>query len=169
MPLPWIESNGLSCPMEVIPVFCGHCQTEDGGLLPDLPPPLANLTVHRNTEGTLNSQPRVHKFHILFTPQPSATVANRSGNNPFFTYNETILFYGPNGTPTTGLDADGTGHLSYPGFLDLPAATYQGDGFGNPGPEHKRIPINSDGIILTQMVVSGSAMNMDRTSTDSVL
>jgi hypothetical protein len=103
---------------------------------------------YRNTEGTLNYQPRVHKFDILFTPQPNATVADPSGNNLFFTYKETILFYGPDGTPTTGLDADGTGHLSYPGFPDLPVATYQGDGFGNPGPEHKRIPIDSEGIFL---------------------
>ena len=103
---------------------------------------------HRNTEGTLNFQPRVHKFDILFTPQPSATVANPSSNNLFFTYKETILFSGPDGTPTTGLDADGTGHLSYPGFPDLPVATYQGDGFGNAGPGGKRIPIDSEGIVL---------------------
>ena len=102
----------------------------------------------RNTEGTLNFQPRVHKFDIFFTPQPNATVANPSGNNLFFTYKETILFFGPDGTPTTGLDADGTGHLSYPGFPDLPVATYQGDGFGNPGPGGRRIPIDSEGIIL---------------------
>lgn len=103
---------------------------------------------YRNTEGTLNFQPRAHKFDILFTPQPSATVANPSGNNLFFTYKETIRFYGPDGTPTTGLDADGTGHLSYPGFPDLPVATYQGDGFGNTGPGGKRIPIDSEGIVL---------------------
>lgn len=58
------------------------------------------------------------------------------------------MFYGPDGTPTTGLDADGTGHLSYPGFPDLPVATYQGDGFNNPGPGGKRIPIDSEGIVL---------------------
>ncbi len=79
----------------------------------------------RNTEGTLNFQPRVHKFSILFTPQPDATVVNPSGNNLFFTYLDTILFFGPDGTPTTGLDADGTGHITYPGFPNLPVATYQ--------------------------------------------
>lgn len=78
-----------------------------------------------NTEGTLNFQPRVHKFDILFTPEPNATVANPSGNNLFFTYKETILFTGPDGTPTTGLDADGSGSITYPGFPALPIATYQ--------------------------------------------
>jgi hypothetical protein len=45
---------------------------------------------NRNTEGTLNFQPRVHKFDILFTPQEDATVANSSGKNLFFTYKETM-------------------------------------------------------------------------------
>src|SRR5579862_9329898 len=84
----------------------------------------------RNTEGTLNVQPRIHKFNIAFTPQPSATLANPSGPNLIFTYIESILLTGPDGTPCTGLDADGSGHLSYPGFPDLPVATYPGDGFG---------------------------------------
>lgn len=106
------------------------------------------ILLYRNTEGTLNFQPRVHKFGILFTPQPNSTVAYPSGNNLFFNYRETIRFYGPDGTPCTGLDADGTGHLSYPGFPDLPVATYQGDGFGNTGEGGKRIPVDSEGIIL---------------------
>src|SRR3978361_989575 len=62
-----------------------------------------------NTEGTLNVQPRVHKFSLSVTPHPNATVASPSGNNLFFTYKETILFTGPDGTPCTGLDADGSG------------------------------------------------------------
>lgn len=102
----------------------------------------------RNTEGTLNFQPRVHKFDILFTPDPNAALANPSGNNLILRYKETIKFYGPDGTPCTGLDADGVGHLSYPGFPGLPVATYTGDGFGNPGPGGKRIPIDSEGLIL---------------------
>jgi hypothetical protein len=71
-----------------------------------------------------------------------------SGNNLFFKYKETILFYGPDGIPTAGLGANGIGHLSYPGFPDLPVATYQGDGFGNASPGGKRIPIDSEGIVL---------------------
>ncbi|CZS99297.1 uncharacterized protein RAG0_07672 [Rhynchosporium agropyri] len=101
-----------------------------------------------NTQGTLNFQPRVHKFDILFTPKPEATVANPSAKNLIFTYKETIRFYGPDGTPCTGLDGDATGHLSYPGFPDLPVATFTGDGFGGPGPGGKRIPVDSEGIVL---------------------
>lgn len=66
----------------------------------------------------------MHKFDILFTPKPEATVENPSAKNLIFTYKETIRFYGPDGTPCTGLDGDTTGHLSYPGFPDLPAASY---------------------------------------------
>ncbi|APA16051.1 hypothetical protein sscle_16g108210 [Sclerotinia sclerotiorum 1980 UF-70] len=101
-----------------------------------------------NTEGTLNYQARVHKFDILFTPMPGATVANPSRNNLVFEYIDTVLFYGPDGTPTTGLDADGLGHLSYDGFPDLPVATYTGDGFGNDGTGGRRIPVDSEGLAL---------------------
>jgi hypothetical protein len=102
----------------------------------------------RNTEGTLNFQPRVHKFDILFTPAPSATVETPSPQNLFFYYKETIRFYGPDGTPTTGLDADATGFLTYPGFPELPVATYVGDGFGGEGPGGKRIPVDPEGIVI---------------------
>jgi hypothetical protein len=107
-----------------------------------------DLINYKNTDRKLNFQPRVHKFDILFTSQPSATVGNPSGNNLFFTYKETIPFFGPNRTPCTSLDADGTGHISFPGFPDLPVATYTGDGFGNPGPGDRRIPVDSEGIVL---------------------
>ncbi|KAF8858908.1 hypothetical protein BDZ45DRAFT_714291 [Acephala macrosclerotiorum] len=70
--------------------------------------------------------PRVHKFDTLFTLEPNATFASPSRNNLIFTYKETVRFFGPDGTPYTGLDADGTGHISFPGFPDLPVATYQG-------------------------------------------
>lgn len=79
----------------------------------------------RNTQGTLNFQPRVHKFDILFTPAPNATVENPSGNNLFLYYKETIRFYGPDGIPCTGIDGNATGHLSYPGFPDLPVANFE--------------------------------------------
>ena len=102
----------------------------------------------RNTEGTLNYQNRVHKFGITLTPQPNATHANPSGPNLQFKYEDTILFTGPDGKPTTGLDADVTGYLTYPGFPILPVATYTGDGFGGAGPGGKRIPIDSEGLVL---------------------
>lgn len=102
--------------------------------------------VSRNTQGTLNFNPRVHKFNIILTPQPSATVDKPSGPNLYFEYLDTILFSGPDGTPCTGLDADPTGYLSYTGFPDLPAATYAGDGFGGKGPGGKRIPVDAEGL-----------------------
>ena len=55
---------------------------------------------------------------------------------------------GPDGTPATGLDPDATGFVTYPGFPILPVATYDGDGFGGPGPGGKRIAIDSEGLVL---------------------
>ncbi|KAI1855293.1 hypothetical protein JX265_006564 [Neoarthrinium moseri] len=101
-----------------------------------------------NTEGTLNFQPRVHKFTVTLTPAHNATVANPSAPNLYLTYQDTIRFSGPDGTPATGLDADVSGHLSYPGFPDLPVATYTGDGFGGDGPGGKRIPIDCEGLAV---------------------
>jgi hypothetical protein len=110
----------------------------------------ALLTLGRNTEGTLNFIPRVQIFNIMFTPKPLATAANPSGPNLVFTYRDTILLHGPDGKPATGLDADGTGHLSYPGFPDLPVATYTGDGFGGTGcsgnQSRRRVPIDAEGL-----------------------
>ncbi|KAL7621973.1 hypothetical protein AAE478_007474 [Parahypoxylon ruwenzoriense] len=101
-----------------------------------------------NTQGTLNFNPRVHKFNIIFNPQPQATVDNPSGPNLFFEYLDTIAFSGPDGTPCTGLDADATGHISFPGFPDLPVATYTGDGFGGDGSGGKRIPVDAEGLYV---------------------
>ncbi|KAF3062240.1 hypothetical protein GL218_03000 [Daldinia childiae] len=101
-----------------------------------------------NTQGTLNFNPRVHKFNIVFTPNPDATVDNPSGPNLYFEYLDTILFSGPDGTPCTGLDADATGHISFSGFPDLPVATYTGDGFGGDGPGGKRIPVDAEGLYV---------------------
>lgn len=63
-------------------------------------------------------------------------------------YLDTILFTGPDGTPTTSIDPDATGYITYPGFPILPVATYPGDGFGGPGPGGKRIPIDGEGLVL---------------------
>jgi len=82
------------------------------------------------------------------TLQPKATVASPSGPNLQFTYQDTILFTGPDGTPVTGLDADVTGSITYPGFPILPVATYTGDGFGGAGAGGKRIAIDSEGLVL---------------------
>ncbi|CAG8979627.1 hypothetical protein HYALB_00011990 [Hymenoscyphus albidus] len=102
-----------------------------------------------NTQGTVNFQARVHKFGIVFTPSPSATSNNPSGNNLFITYQDSTLLFAPDGiTPTTGLDADVSGHITYPGFPDLPAATFKGDGWGGSGPGGKAISIDAEGLVL---------------------
>ncbi|KAI9676548.1 MAG: hypothetical protein M1817_000707 [Caeruleum heppii] len=103
-----------------------------------------------NTEGTLNFQPRVHKFTVSLTLAPSATVSNPSEPNIKLTYLDTIRFSGPDGTPTTGFDPDITGSITFPGFPDMPVATYEGDGFGGPGPGGKRIPVDSEGLVLNR-------------------
>ncbi|KAH8197282.1 hypothetical protein TruAng_008565 [Truncatella angustata] len=101
-----------------------------------------------NTEGTLNFQPRVHKFTVSLTPAPNATVEEPSSPNLIFQYLDTIRFSGPDSTPCTGIDADVTGHLSYPGFPDLPVATYTGDGFGGNGTGGRRIPVDCEGLVV---------------------
>ena len=101
-----------------------------------------------NTNGTLNFQPRIHKVKIDFTPMPGASAAHPSAPNLVLTYQDTILFTGPDGTPLTGLDADATGHLSYPGFPDVPKTTFTGNGFGGSGPGGVRIPGDTEGLVL---------------------
>jgi hypothetical protein len=103
-----------------------------------------------NTEGSINYNPRVHKLGIKFTPNPAATTANPSQPNIQLEYLDSILLKGPDGAPVTGLDADATGGLSYPGFPLLPAATFTGDGFGGQGPGGKRVTIDSEGIVLSK-------------------
>ncbi|KAF2754745.1 hypothetical protein EJ05DRAFT_520088 [Pseudovirgaria hyperparasitica] len=97
-----------------------------------------------NTQGTINYQNRVHKFQIHFTP------AQTGSPNLQLTYLDSVLFTGPTGEPTTGLDADPTGSLQYPGFPDLPVATYPGDGYANTtGPGDSRIALDAEGLVLT--------------------
>lgn len=94
---------------------------------------------------------RVHKYHITLTLQPNATVEDPASPNLNFTYLDTILFHGPDGQPTTGLDADGSGGLTYDGFPLLPAATYTGDGFGDnltDGSTSKHISVDSEGLVV---------------------
>ena len=101
-----------------------------------------------NTNGTQNTIPRVHIFDITFTPAPDATLSKPSGPNLELAYRDTILLYGPDGKPMTGLDPDFTGGLSYPGYPTMPAATYPGDGFGGAGPGDKRIALDAEGFVL---------------------
>jgi hypothetical protein len=102
-----------------------------------------------NTQGTLNFQNRVHKFLIKLSVADNATVESPSAPNLQLLYQDTIRFTDPAGTPVTGLDADATGpYLSFPGFPDLPAATYTGDGFGNNGTGGHRVSVDSEGLVL---------------------
>lgn len=102
-----------------------------------------------NTQGTLNFQNRVHKFQVKLTVNDTATVASPSGPNLQLTYQDTIRFTDPAGTPVTGLDPDATGpYLNFSGFPDLPAATYSGDGFGNNGTGGHRVSVDSEGLVL---------------------
>ena len=90
----------------------------------------------------------MHKLAITLTPAPGATVSNPSPPNLQLSYVDTVLFTGPDGTPVTGLDADATGSITYPGFPILPVATYTGNGFGGSGPGGRRIAIDSEGLVL---------------------
>ncbi|KIV89280.1 hypothetical protein PV10_08858 [Exophiala mesophila] len=102
-----------------------------------------------NTEGTLNYQPRLHKFSITFNPNYTSTVDSPSKPNLHFEYLDSILFTDPEGTPITGIDADATGpYLTFPGFPDLPSATYSGDGFGGEGPGGHRVTLDPEGLVL---------------------
>ena len=74
-----------------------------------------------NTQGTQNTQSRIHKFGFDFTIVTNATAANPAAPNFKLTYLDTLLLTGPDGTPLTGLDP--TGNVSYKGFPSLPLAT----------------------------------------------
>ncbi|KAH6866262.1 outer membrane autotransporter [Thelonectria olida] len=103
-----------------------------------------------NTNGTVNFQARIHEFTVTLTLASGATVDNPAPPNVAFVYKDTILLTGPDGKPTTGLDADQTGGLKYSGFPILPAATYSGDGFGGDGPGGKRVTIDSEALVLAE-------------------
>ncbi|EEP82723.1 conserved hypothetical protein [Uncinocarpus reesii 1704] len=101
-----------------------------------------------NTNGTLNVQSRIQKLSLKFTPAPDASAKKPSKQNLQIKYLDTILLTGPDGTPTTGIDADATGFISFPGFPPLPGATIKGDGFGGGGPGGRRISLDCEGIVL---------------------
>ncbi|KKK16698.1 hypothetical protein ARAM_004014 [Aspergillus rambellii] len=101
-----------------------------------------------NTNGTLNFQPRVHKFQITLQLATHATAKNPSKPNVHLKYLDTTLLTGPDGQPLTGLDPDATGYASYKGFPPLPAATYTGNGFGGPGRGGKRVSLDTEGLVI---------------------
>ncbi|OJD17291.1 hypothetical protein AJ78_02625 [Emergomyces pasteurianus Ep9510] len=102
-----------------------------------------------NTNGTLNVQSRIQKLSLSFKPAPKASVKKPSRPNLQIKHLDTVLLTGPDGTPTTGLDADITGFIEFPGFPPLPGATYTGDGFGGEeGPGGRRISMDTEGLAL---------------------
>ncbi|KAI4238455.1 MAG: hypothetical protein LQ349_001086 [Xanthoria aureola] len=103
-----------------------------------------------NTQGTVNYQNRVHTFSISLTPNTKATASSPSPPNLSLIYKSTTLLADPNGGPTTGLDADPSGGLSFKDFPLLPAATFTGNGFGQPGPGGKSLSIDAEGLVLNR-------------------
>lgn len=102
----------------------------------------------RNTEGTLNFQNRIQVIDITFLPNESATVANLSPPNIDLAYQRTVLLTDPNGTPTSGLDANiKKPYLHFFGF-DLPSVKYTGNGYGGKGSGGFRVSLDSEGIFL---------------------
>ncbi|KAL4948283.1 esterase-like activity of phytase-domain-containing protein [Aspergillus filifer] len=103
-----------------------------------------------NTNGTLNFNPRIHKFQVSLTLATNASARNPSTPNLNLTYLDTILLSDPTGKPLTGLDPDVTGNITYRGFPPLPAATYEGDGFGGPGLGDKRVSVDAEGLVIDE-------------------
>ncbi|EEH10815.1 conserved hypothetical protein [Histoplasma capsulatum G186AR] len=102
-----------------------------------------------NTNGTLNVQARIQKLSLSFKPSREASVKKPSQPNLQIKHLDTVLLTGPDGTPTTGLDADVTGFIEFPGFPPLPGATYSGDGFGSEeGTSGRRITMDTEGLAL---------------------
>ncbi|KAL7272431.1 hypothetical protein RUND412_004763 [Rhizina undulata] len=95
-----------------------------------------------NTNGTINYQPRIHKFKVSFT----TATTYPSPENLIFEYVDTVLLTDPSGSPLTGLDA--TTVLEFDGYPNLPAAAYTGDGFGAAGSGGTRMTIDPEGLVL---------------------
>lgn len=74
-----------------------------------------------NTQGTQNSQSRIHKFSFEFKIV-NATVQQPAQPNFKLTYLDTILLTDPNGQPLTGLDPTGSITFKDKGFPSLPLA-----------------------------------------------
>jgi hypothetical protein len=73
-----------------------------------------------NTQGTQNTQTRIHKFGFSLQIVKNATVEKPASPNFKLEYLDTVLLTGPDGTPLTGLDPTST--VTYKGFPELPLA-----------------------------------------------
>jgi hypothetical protein len=74
-------------------------------------------SAYRNTQGTQNTQTRIHKLSWTFEVV-EASLAKPAKPNFKITYLDTLLLTGPDGTPLTGLDPTTT--VQYKGFPTLP-------------------------------------------------
>ena len=103
-----------------------------------------------NTEGTLNYQPRVHKFGITFR-EVEASVDGPAPPNLHLEYLDSVRFTDPKGEPVTGLDPDFTGpYLQFQRTGEVPSASYEGDGFGGDGPGGRRVSGDTEGLVLNK-------------------
>lgn len=97
-----------------------------------------------NTEGTLNYQPRVHKFHIVFNPDEPGPEPNLH-----LFYLDSVRFFADANTPFTGLDPNVLApYITTTEGTMLPSVTYIGDGFGGDGPGGSRPSLDSEGLVL---------------------
>ncbi|KAL8676087.1 MAG: hypothetical protein Q9186_007363, partial [Xanthomendoza sp. 1 TL-2023] len=143
--------NGEMAPVQALQIIRNHARASElsQGDFRSLTERLFKyMNCYGNTQGTLNYQNRIHVFDISFTPTSNATATSPSPPNLFLTYKRSTLFTDPQGNPTTGLDADPSGGLSIKGFPLLPAATYTGNGFGQPGSGGKRLSLDTEGLVL---------------------
>ncbi|KAF2267865.1 hypothetical protein CC78DRAFT_576407 [Lojkania enalia] len=101
-----------------------------------------------SSNGTQNTQNRIHKFRFTLDIVSGASKANPAPPNFKIAYLDTILLFTGRSTPTTGLDADARGSFYFSGFAGLPVATYPGDGFGGPGPGGKRMSLDAESLVL---------------------
>jgi len=96
-----------------------------------------------NTQGTLNFNPRVHKFQLVFNPANQGPASNVA-----LYYLDSVLFSLADSTPFTGLDANMLPPYLTPGGTTVPSIIYTGDGFGGSGAGGNRPCLDSEGIVL---------------------
>jgi hypothetical protein len=105
-----------------------------------------------NVFGTINYQPRVHRFLIEF--DAGKTTGTPTNGNLKLGYLDSIYLSDPSGKPLSGLDADVTpgAHASFAGFPDLPVVHYNGDGFGNliNKTSGTAVVLDSEGLVLNR-------------------
>ena len=114
-------------------------------------PPTNRIQEHKRHPELPITHPQIHhnpKTGTKRNPQTPIPPKHPSPPNIHLKYLDTILLTDPTGAPTTGLDADITGHASFRGFPPLPVSTYSGNGYGSSGAGGKRVSIDTEGLAL---------------------